>query len=183
MKALDVIDPRLELIKSSNTIRVFEFDPDAHRNTFGAGGAAIVNVSLIDSDGHEVQLLHGGELVTLQLKVAVNVSVRGLIFGFYVKDRLGQRLFGDNSHLTYEEVIDGSEGDTFLASFQFRLPILPVGAYSIDAAVASGTQDDHTQQHWLHDALQFRTIDSTMRHGLVGIPMLRISVEKERLLA
>jgi lipopolysaccharide transport system ATP-binding protein len=31
--------------------------------------------------------------------------------------------------------------------------------------------------------LQFRTVDSTMRHGLIGIPMLSISVEKERSLA
>jgi lipopolysaccharide transport system ATP-binding protein len=97
-----------------------------------------------------------------------------------VKDRLGQRLFGDNTHLTYEDVIEGVADDQFRASFQFRMPVLPAGAYSIDTAVASGTQEDHTQQHWVHDALQFRTVDSTMRHGLVGIPMLKIRVEKER---
>ncbi|KPD15509.1 ABC transporter ATP-binding protein [Burkholderia sp. ST111] len=183
MKALDVIDPRLDQLKASNTIQVFEFDPEVHESAFGAGGASIVDVALIDEDGREAQLMQGGELVTLQLKVAVHAQMAGLIFGFYVKDRLGQRLFGDNSHLSYEDVIEGSEGDVFLASFRFRMPILPVGAYSIDAAVASGTQDDHTQQHWLHDALQFRTVDSTMRHGLIGIPMLSISVEKERSLA
>ena len=46
----------------------------------------------------------------------------------------------------------------------------------IDAAVASGTQYDHTQQHWIHDALEFRALDETMRFGLVGIPMLDIRV-------
>jgi lipopolysaccharide transport system ATP-binding protein len=183
MKALDVIDPRLDQLKASNTIKVFEFDPEVHESAFGAGGASIVDVALIDEDRREAQLMQGGELVTLQLKVAVHTQMAGLIFGFYVKDRLGQRLFGDNSHLSYEDVIEGSVGDVFLASFRFRMPIMPVGAYSIDAAVASGTQDDHTQQHWLHDALQFRTVDSTMRHGLIGIPMLSISVEKERSLA
>jgi lipopolysaccharide transport system ATP-binding protein len=183
MKALDVIDPRLDQLKASNTIKVFEFDPEVQESAFGAGGASIVDVALIDEDGRQTQLMQGGELVTLQLKVEVHAELAGLIFGFYVKDRLGQRLFGDNSHLSYEDLIDGGAGDVFLASFRFRMPILPVGAYSIDAAVASGTQDDHTQQHWLHDALQFRTVDSTMRHGLIGIPMLSISVEKERSLA
>ena len=94
-----------------------------------------------------------------------------------------KRLFGDNSHLSYEDVIEGSLCDVFVALLRFRMPILPVGAYSIDAAVASGTQDDHPQQHWLHDALQFRTVDSTMCHGLIGITMLSICVEKERSLA
>lgn len=183
MVASDVIDPRLEHLKSANVIQVFEFDPDQGGGGFGAGGATIVDVSLVDEDGHGAQLLHGGELVTLEIRVALQTSISGLIFGFYVKDRLGQRLFGDNSHLTYEDAIDGIADDTFVASFQFRMPILPVGSYSIDVAVASGTQHDHTQHHWLHDALQFRTVDSTMRHGLVGIPMLRISVEKERSLA
>jgi lipopolysaccharide transport system ATP-binding protein len=183
MKALDVVDPRLDQLRAANSIKVFEFDPEAHESAFGAGGASIVDVAVIDDDGRQTQLMQGGELVTLQLKVAVHQQMAGLIFGFYVKDRLGQRLFGDNSYLSYEDVVEGSVGDVFIASFRFRMPILPVGAYSIDAAVASGTQDDHTQQHWLHDALQFRTVDSTMRHGLIGIPMLSISVEKERSLA
>ncbi|MEX3972096.1 ABC transporter ATP-binding protein [Paraburkholderia caribensis] len=180
MVASDVIDPRIEQLRAANHIRVFEFDPDAHAGEFGAGGARVVDVALLDDDGHKAQLLQGGELVTLELKIEVNSPLTGLIFGFYLKDRLGQRLFGDNTHLAYEDMVDGEPDDVFRATFQFRMPILPVGAYSIDAAVASGTQDDHTQQHWVHDALQFRTVDSTMRHGLVGIPMLRIGVEKER---
>lgn len=181
-EALDVIDPRCEQLKAANVTQVFEFDPDLNDSAFGAGGATIVDVVLRE-DEREAKLLRGGELVSLELKVQVHRKISGLIFGFYVKDRLGQRLFGDNSYLSYEDLIEGEADDVFLAAFQFRMPILPVGAYSIDAAVASGSQDDHTQQHWMHDALQFRTVDSTMRHGLIGIPMLRISVEKERSLA
>ncbi|MGF6241002.1 lipopolysaccharide transport system ATP-binding protein [Paraburkholderia sp. GAS38] len=183
MEARDVVDVRLEGLKDRNVTQVFEFDPDADKSAFGAGGASIVNVALLDEDGNQTQLLQGGELVTLEIKVEVHAELSGLIFGFYVKDRLGQRLFGDNTHLSYEDLIEGAAEDQFRASFQFRMPVMPAGAYSIDTAVASGTQLDHTQQHWLHDALQFRTVDSTMRHGLIGIPMLRISVEKERSVA
>ena len=63
------------------------------------------------------------------------------------------------------------------AVFRFRMPILPTGDYSIDVALATGSQDDHTQQHWIHDALAFRASESTMRHGLVGIPMLSIELQ------
>ena len=94
-----------------------------------------------------------------------------------MKDRLGQRLFGDNSFLVFQDApIRASEGETITVHFRFRMPILPAGSYMIDAALATGTQYDHTQQHWIHDALEFRALDETMRHGLVGIPMLDIRV-------
>ena len=70
-------------------------------------------------------------------------------------------------------------GEVLTAIFCFQMPILPVGQYSIDLAIASGTQDNHTQQHWLHDALEVRATDTSMRYGLVGLPMLDISIRKK----
>jgi lipopolysaccharide transport system ATP-binding protein len=57
------------------------------------------------------------------------------------------------------------------------MPVLPSGDYSVDVALANGTQENHTQQHWIHDALTFRASESTMRCGLVGIPMHAIQIE------
>ncbi|WP_225032762.1 ABC transporter ATP-binding protein [Paraburkholderia sp. XV] len=180
MAQLDVIDQRAEQLKGSNSIKLFEFDADAHSGSFGAGGATISNVAMIDQDGQALQMVEGGELVTLDIAVDIHATLSGLIVGFYLKDRLGQRLFGANTHLSHENAIEGEASDQIHASFQFRMPYLPIGAYSFDAAVASGTQQDHTQQQWVHDALQFRAIESPFSHGLIGIPMLKISVEKER---
>jgi lipopolysaccharide transport system ATP-binding protein len=59
------------------------------------------------------------------------------------------------------------------------MPVLPIGTYSVDLAVASGTQDNHTQQHWIHDAVTIRATDTSMRYGLVGIPMIDIRIRKE----
>jgi len=161
----------------ANTMQVFEFDPELAGVEFGAGKATITSVRLALADGHPTQLVQGGELVDLEVSSTLHEDLDHLIFGFYVKDRLGQRLFGDNSFLVFEhDPIRGSAGDTISMSFRFRMPILPAGSYMVDAAVASGTQFDHTQQHWIHDALEFRALDETMRFGLVGIPMLDIRV-------
>jgi lipopolysaccharide transport system ATP-binding protein len=183
MAALDIVDQRDAQLKGTNSIKIFEFDFDSLGSAFGSGEATITSVALVDSDGRVLSMTHGGELVTLEITVDLRTSLSGLIFGFYLKDRLGQRLFGANTHLSHEDIVEGVADDQFHASFQFRMPYLPVGAYSIDAAVASGDQHDHTQHHWIHDALQFRAMESPFSHGLVGIPMLRISVEKERSLA
>jgi lipopolysaccharide transport system ATP-binding protein len=176
-------DLRKELLERhgvTNTIAVFEFDPAKAGVQFGAGQARIEQVELLDAQRRTCSLLQGGEVVTLRVRCRLHAALDQVIVGFYVKDRLGQRLFGDNTYLACQELpVSGSTGDCVVAEFCFRMPILPSGPYMVDAAVASGSQEDHTQQHWIHDALEFRAIDETMRHGLVGIPMLDISVNKE----
>lgn len=176
-------DFRQELLRTlgvENRVAVFEFDPDVAGAKFGAGGAAIVEVALLDENGRQVPLLAGGEMVTLKVAARANHALEAVILGFYVKDRLGQRLFGDNTYLVFSGMdATAAEGEVLEARFRFRMPVLPSGSYMVDAAIASGSQDDHTQQHWVHDALEFRAVDETMRHGLVGIPMAAIEVTRQ----
>lgn len=161
-----------------NRIALFEFDPDNVGQEFGAQGARIVDVAIRGEDGNPLTMVEGGELVTLQIAVKLEDALANLIVGFYVKDRLGQRLFGDNSYFACKGApVGGLPGQTVLATFQFRMPVMPSGSYMIDAAAASGDLHDHTQQHWIHDALEFRALDETMRFGLIGIPMLNITLQ------
>jgi len=181
--ATDAPDFRLEALQAagaSNRIALFQFDPDNVGQEFGAQGARIVDVALNDEEGGPLGMAEGGELVRLRIRVELMQPLDSLIVGFYVKDRLGQRLFGDNSYFACKDSpVGGQAGESIVASFLFRMPVMPSGSYMIDAAVASGDQHDHTQQHWIHDALEFRAIDETMRFGLVGLPMLAIDVTKE----
>lgn len=178
----DVVDARQAVLQGQeglNRIKVFAFDPENMGNQFGAGQARISGAKLVGGDGSDTQLFTGGEVVSLQIDAEVSADVETPIFGFYVKDRLGQRLFGDNSYLTYSTAPMMVQAGTVLrAHFDFRMPILPTGDYSIDVALASGSQEDHTQQHWIHDALTFRASESTMKHGLVGIPMHSIKIQR-----
>jgi len=163
-----------------NRITLFEFDPDRAGVQFGARQAKIEDVAFLDEYSMPLTLTSGGELARLRITFRLLTDLDDLIAGFYVKDRLGQRLFGDNTHFSHLHTpISGRAGDVFHADFKFRLPLMPQGSYMIDAAVASGSQDDHTQQHWIYDAVEFKATDTTMRFGLVGIPMLGIDVSRE----
>ncbi|HEB5831713.1 TPA: Wzt carbohydrate-binding domain-containing protein, partial [Yersinia enterocolitica] len=107
-------------------------------------------------------------------------DLKDIIAGFYVKDRLGQKIFGDNTFLSYlDSPVSTPAGTKIIASFEFRMPLLPVGDYSIDVAFASGNQDSHTQHHWVHDAVVFKSIASGISTGLVGVPMKEIKFTLE----
>jgi lipopolysaccharide transport system ATP-binding protein len=159
-----------------STEESFEFDPDRSSSAFGERKIRIEQVELKSEDGRERAIL-GGRIVELAIHATAVENVENVIFGFYVKDRLGQRLFGDNSYLAYfSSPPKASAGSALVGRFRFRMPMMPAGEYTVDVAVATGTQLEHTQQHWIHDAVTFHSGDQTMRSGLVGIPMLDITV-------
>lgn len=153
-----------------NDVEVFRFRRDAAG--FGEGGARICGAWLEDGGGQKLQWVVGGELVTLRIRAVAHSELQAPIVGFYLKDRLGQFLFGDNTYLSHrDQPITVPAGAVVEASFKFRMPFLPAGDYSVDVAVATGTQASHTQHHWMHDAFILQSHASSAAGGLVGIPM------------
>jgi lipopolysaccharide transport system ATP-binding protein len=172
-------DQRLEIVNQSelrNDLRVFKFNLEG--SSFGLGGAQIIGVELLDRQRNPLSWIVGGETIILGVVVEVHEPLDSPIIGFLVKDRLGQAIFGDNTYLSYvDQPVACAKGEQLRAEFVFSMPILPAGTYSVTVAVANGTQQDHVQHHWIHDALFFKSESSMVATGLVGIPMLRIHLE------
>ncbi|MGJ0490217.1 ABC transporter ATP-binding protein [Methylobacter sp.] len=172
-------DQRQKFINASNLrndIQLFEFNPDAP--SFGKGSAQITGVEFLDSDGSPLAWVVGGEQVILRIHAIAHEPLGAPIIGFTVKDRLGQALFGDNTYLSYRDTPLFCEAEHAIqAEFTFLMPILPVGNYSVNVAIASGTQDQHVQHHWIHDALLFKSESSSAVTGLIGIPMQQIKLD------
>lgn len=171
-------DQRLEFINTTqhrNDLQIFEFNHES--SSFGLGTAQIVDVSLTAADGERLLWLVGGELVTISVLAVTHQILKSPIIGFYIKDRLGQTLFGDNSYLSYiESPVEVGEERALRCDFTFYMPILPKGDYSICVALAEGTQDEHVQMHWIHDALFFKSETTSASTGLIGIPMQEINM-------
>lgn len=176
--SLPIKDQRLEFINASNLrndLQIFKFDPDAA--SFGKGGAQIHDVRLLDENEHPLAWVVGGEKVILRVTVHAYQYLDSPIIGFYVKDRLGQALFGDNTYLPYKEQhVCCQDGSELQADFVFYMPLLPAGEYSITVAIANGTQEIHEQHHWIHDAVLFKSESSSVASGLIGIPMLEVKL-------
>ncbi len=176
---LPLKDQRLEFINASNLrndLQIFAFDPEAA--SFGKGGAQIQNVNLLDENGHPLAWIVGGEKVILQIVVHAYQELDAPIVGFFIKDRLGQILFGDNTFLSYsDKYVFCKEGSELQADFVFLMPLLPSGEYSITVAIANGTQEVHEQHHWIHDAILFKSESSSVASGLIGIPMLAVKLK------
>jgi len=168
--------PFLTTSNLRNDIEVFQFRENS--SEFGDGAAQITRVALLDAvNGQTLSYVVGGERVILRVTVCARKELITPIVGFHLKNALGQELFGDNTFLAYHnESLEFTSGQSFVAEFHFVMPFLRAGTYVFDTAIASGTQMNHVQHHWLHEALVLKSHSSHVVGGLVGIPMLGIKL-------
>ena len=169
-------DMRLDFINSTplrNDIELFAFKDDGL--SFGKGGASIKAATLLDNAGASLSWVVGGEDVVLVIQCHANEKLQNPIIGFSLKDRLGQTVFADNTFLIYaDRPVSVAAAQMLEAEFSFRMPVMPVGDYSISVAIATGTQLEHVQHHWINDALIFQVHSSSVCLGLIGVPMKEI---------
>jgi lipopolysaccharide transport system ATP-binding protein len=153
-------------------------DNFANADGWATGLAEVRNISIMSLSSENGIVLEGGERVKLSIEINTKKTMHSPIVGFLVKDRLGQVLFGENTlAFTNVSVINLTEGQSFMANFIFKFPMLPNGQYVVSASIAEGDLNQNIQHHFLHDALVLNVSSSKIRWGLVGIQFESVSME------
>ena len=155
--------------------KVFRFDPT--KAGFGDGRARIEQVRFEDLSGRVLTQVAGDEIVRLIVEFAAVGAMESPIVGFFFKDKLGQQLFGKHTWHERASAQAVEAGDAMRAVFEFRMPYLPRGRYTIDIAVADGTHFEHVQAAWVYDAVALESAASTIVSGLIGLPFRSVTLE------
>lgn len=136
---------------------------------FGVGGGRILSCLLLDADGNNLHILERAQNVVVQVEVQALQDINQPIVGFFVKNRLGQHLFGTNTIQLLPSWQAMRAGEVCKVRFMFYMPLLATGDYSVGAALAEGNQIDHVQHHWIHDALAFKAKADPHLTGFIAI--------------
>ncbi|MGE8485552.1 MAG: ABC transporter ATP-binding protein [Pseudomonas sp.] len=125
----------------------------------GTGEAGILSVRLLDAQGRCVEVAEVGQPMVLEVQTEVRKDIERLILGFMIKDRLGQAIYGINTHRLDKPVIDLSAGErvTFRFAFDMRLG---KGNYSV--ALSLSRLDSHLDRNfeWRDYGLVFHVINN-----------------------
>lgn len=161
--------------KEQHTIRQERLDNGKVRTISGTGEAAIRSVALLDKHGRATEVIEVGSRVTLEVHVDIKQDIPRLVLGFMIKDRMGQAIYGINTHRLKREIIDLSAGDTVIYRYTFPANI-GKGHYSI--ALSLSPLDSHidTNYEWRDFALVFHIINST-KPDFVGSAWLDSSLD------
>lgn len=156
--------------KLPETVTVSTQDNSAFESAqFGVGGGRILACALLNAQGEKLHLLDHAQRVVVQVKIEALQAINPPIVGFFVKNRLGQHVFGDNTIKLLPQWQALAAGEVCEIRFSFTMPSLATGDYSIGAALAEGTQLEHVQHHWIHDALAFKTKADPNLTGFMAI--------------
>ena len=144
----------------------------------GTGEAICVSVAMYDADGNQVTLLHVGREYELRVRVEVSADIEGLVFGYMLKDRLGQTVYGTNTWFT-GQVINVPAGGRLTVRVHFRAD-LGVGSYSVSTALSGGMTHLDRNFEWRDFAMMFETVNTEKTHfeGHSYVPSV-IEIEHE----
>ena len=144
--------------KENQTVRQQETSDGKIQTISGNGYATVEEIMLLNEHGERMECVTVGQSVRLRVKVKANENLSQLVIGYMIKDRLGQVIFGTNSHYLKQELTKISKGSTLTFNFEFNAN-LGCGSYSM--AVALHASDNHIAQNyeWRDLALVFQVVN------------------------
>ncbi|QJP06757.1 ABC transporter ATP-binding protein [Pseudomonas multiresinivorans] len=147
------------------------------RTISGTGEAEIESVRLLDADGKDIDLVEVGHDVVLEVGVRVCQDVDRLVLGFMLKDRLGQAMYGINSHRLKQVQKGLRVGDRLVYRYAFPMR-LGAGNYSVSLSLSRLDSHLDGNYEWRDCAMIFHVVNST-RENFIGYSWLdaRASIE------
>lgn len=130
-------------------------------DSFGEQAARIESVAFYDrSHQRSATILKGGERVVFYVRVKCDVALYQPGIGLVLKDSLGNQIVGLNNYIYDVDLSAVDAGASKEFKIEFDFPHIKNGDYVFTVAVSDGTQDDHIQHHWIHDAWVIKILNS-----------------------
>ena len=95
---------------------------------------------------------------TRSIQVEVNQPLERLVWGFMLKERFGQVVFGTNTWFAEQVLEDLKVAEPLSFDIQFEAR-LGVGSYSCTLALTGGATHLEDNYHWVDLALVFKVIN------------------------
>ena len=164
--------------KENSTVRQVQAEDGRIQTISGTGEATVTRIRLLDAQNSPIEVAAVGQAVTLEITVKVHHDVEHLILGYMIKDRLGQPVFGTNTHHLEQPERELRAGEMLICCFSFRAD-LGEGSYSVATALANSETHMTRNYEWRDLALVFQVVNLAVP-PFVGTVYLPTSARIER---
>jgi len=170
---VEVMDAYNALIaeRENTTMKVERLEGGQLQTTSGTLEAVVDSIRLYSEQGDPVEYIDVGQPVELRIDVKLNADIPRLVLGYLIKDRLGQSIFGTNTHHTKQVVENVKAGQAVRYVARFPMNLGP-GTYSISTALVSTDTHLVDNYEWRDLALIFTVANHSHPHfvGNAWIP-------------
>jgi len=164
--------------RENATVEVKRLEDGRAQTSSGTGEATVSDIVILDESGKCIEFVDVGQVVTLHIEVTVHALIQRLILGYGIKDRLGQVMYGTNTDLKKQELLNLPAGTRLAYDVVFPVNLGP-GSYSIQTALCSTDTHLVNNYEWRDLALVFNVVNISKTHfaGCAWIdPEIKISM-------
>ena len=161
--------------RQNQTVQQVVRDDENVQTISGTGEVSIENVAFLSEQGERVECIGVGAPVVLQVKARINKAVPRLVLGYMIKDRLGQPVYGTNTHHLGRVLEDLQVNAVIEYRIKFNANLGP-GTYSIALALQGGDTHLESNFEWRDRAWVFGVLN-TSKHDFVGVAWLPPELE------
>jgi lipopolysaccharide transport system ATP-binding protein len=129
----------------------------------GTGEATVTSIALLDVQDRPIEVVDVGQYVRLRIKVKAHAAIDRMVLGYGLKDRLGQVIYGTNTHLKEQPLCNVASGDQFQFDITFEANLGP-GTYSVQTALVSSDSHLVNNYEWRDLALVFNVVNINKPH-------------------
>jgi lipopolysaccharide transport system ATP-binding protein len=138
-------------------------DDGRARISSGTGEASVIDIAMVNDQGERIEYIDVGQKVTLTIQVTVHKFIERLVLGYGIKDRIGQVIYGTNTHHKQQIMHQVPAGENFTYEITFDANLGP-GSYSIHTALSSTDTHMVNNYEWRELALVFHVVNINKAH-------------------
>ncbi|MDD5462384.1 MAG: ABC transporter ATP-binding protein [Methylococcales bacterium] len=161
--------------KENQKVEILQHGTGKVQTISGTGEVTLMGIKLLNSEKEPIEFVGVGEPVELVVNVQVNADIPQLVFGYMIKDRLGQTLFGTNTWHTRQIVSAAKAGSSIEYHIAFPMNLGP-GSYSIATALHSHDVHVTNNYEWRDLACVFHVVNLN-KFEFVGSTWLAPNIE------
>lgn len=164
--------------KENSKIEQITLDSGKVQTISGTGEAEIESAVILNSNGEPVEVVNVGESIALKITVRSNTNLPELVLGYLIKDRLGQPIFGTNTHHLGFPIKQIKSGERVVYQFSFPANI-GEGSYSVTIALHASASHLDVNYTWKDRVIIFNIVN-TNHPCFAGVAWLPPEWESQR---
>ncbi|MBW4673539.1 MAG: ABC transporter ATP-binding protein [Desmonostoc geniculatum HA4340-LM1] len=153
----------------------------AFHNTkrFGTGRCEIISLEILNEQGQKIGFVMPDEWLILQTKIISYDDVDNPILGITMFDRLRVAITGWNTTQYKYQLPKFKKNQLISVTFKVKWPHIKSDSYSLEPAVADGSQDSHEMMDWLQACVAIQSGVTDLTFGLIRFNEVNICHQLE----
>jgi len=141
---------------------------------FGTGRAELVEFKVLNEQGESASFVYPNEALQIVVKVIAFSQVKDPIVGVLIYDRLRTEITGFNTYQLERKLPCLGLEEHLEVEFRFRWPEIQEGSYTLEVAIADGSQESHEMLDWLQCPLSIVSSTIGITFGLIKLPDVEV---------